>query len=306
MSNSQFNQLSREHCPDAGETSGGTPELSPQPPVQPHSLPVALALPGLCRDMHNFWLLPGRRSCLVAIVLAGCAALVVSLVFTVASVPVPRSSDAVPVAPKAVPSTSQADTVAREILLQDTLVNATTSDMIVDEDAFARYIFENERNLILVRPADQIAWSLAEGIYDDTVVVQVTTSVDSDPARVASGIIFHYQDEDNFYLYSVSGNGFYALELLKNNEWISLIDWTPSEAIAVASASEMAPTNMLRVALAGNRITLFVNNIRVEETVDSTFTQGEVGLATTTFAVGDGRVYFSDLLITRPTSAIRP
>jgi hypothetical protein len=304
VSERQFNQLSHEHCPDAGETSGVPLELPSQPPDQPHILPAAS--PGLHRNMRNFWLLPGGGSCLVAMVLAGCAGLVVSLVFTVVTVPAPRTSDAVPAAPEAVLSTSQTDTVDREILLQDTLANATASDMIVDEDAFARYIFEDERYLILVRPADQIAWSLAEGIYDDTVVVQVTTSVDSDPDQVASGIIFHYQDEDNFYLYSVSGNGFYSLELLKDNKWLSLIDWTPSEAIAVASAAETDPTNTLRVARQGSRITLFVNNVRVEETVDSTFTQGEVGLATITFGAGDGRVYFNDLLIARPASAMHP
>jgi len=299
VSDSYSNQPPSARHTDAGELPGVPPELPPLPPGQPDP---SLETPRPPRRSRTLWLLLGGAGCLVVVLLVACVGLVVSLVFIAESDTSTRSPGVVTAVPDMIAATPRSEAVTQEILLQDRLASAADSRMIVTEDESVRYAFEEGRYLITVKPADQISWSLAEGTYTDNLAIQVITTVESDPEQAASGIMFHYQDEANFYLYTVSGNGFYSLELLENNQWITLIDWTPSEAIAVGSASGMAPTNMLRVEVAGNRIALFVNNIRLEETIDSTFTGGEVGLVTSTFDLGDGRVAFRDLLITQPAA----
>ncbi len=299
MSDSYSNQPPSARHADAGESPGVPPELPPLPPGQPAPSP---ATPRPPRSSRTFWLLLGGGGCLVVVLLVACVGLVISLVFIVESDTSIRSPGGVTAVPDMIASTPRSEAVTQEILLQDTLARAEDSRMIVDEDETVRYAFEEGRYLITVKPTDQIAWSLAEGTYADNLAIQVVTTVESDPEQAAGGIMFRYQDEANFYLYTVSGNGFYSLELLENDQWITLIDWTPSEAIAVGSASSSASTNTLRVEVASNRIALFVNNIRLEETIDSTFTGGEVGLVTSTFDLGNGRVAFRDLLITQPAA----
>jgi hypothetical protein len=297
VSDSYSNQPPSVRHADTGKSPGVPPELPPLPPGQPAPAPETPRSP---RSSRTLWLLLGGVGCLAVVLLVACVGFVVSLVVITESDTSTRSPDVVTTVPDMMAATPRSEAVTQEILLQDRLASAADSRMIVSEDAYVRYAFEEGRYLITVKPADQIAWSLAEGTYADNLAIQVVTIVESDPEQAGSGIMFHYQDEANFYLYTVSGNGFYSLELLENNQWITLIDWTPSEAIAVGSASGMAPTNTLRVEVAGNRIALFVNNVRLEETVDGTFTGGEVGLVTSTFDLGDGRVAFRDLLISQP------
>lgn len=299
VSDSYSNQPPSAWHADAEESPGVPPELPPLPPGQPDP---SLETPRSPRRSRMFWLLLGGAGCLVVVLLVACVGFVISLVFIVESDTSTRSPGVVPAVPDRIAPTPLMNGATQEIVFQDTLASAVDSRMIVDEDETVRYAFEEGRYLITVKPADQIAWGLVEGMYDDTVAIQVVTAVESDPAQAAGGIMFHYQDEANFYLYTISGNGFYSLELLENNQWITLIDWTPSEAIVVGSASGITPTNTLRVEVMGNRIALFVNNIRLEETVDNTFTEGEVGLATSTFDLGDGRVAFRDLVIMQPAS----
>ena len=108
----------------------------------------------------------------------------------------------------------------------------------------------------------------------------------------AVGLIFHYQDENNFYLYSITNDGFYALELLMNNQWITLIDWTPSELIDPSN-------NLLSIATSGDRIHLYVNGSLLKTTRDDSFTVGSVGIGITSLDAVPATVNFDNLLIIR-------
>lgn len=87
------------------------------------------------------------------------------------------------------------------------------------------------------------------------------------------------------------------MELLQDGEWLSLIDWTQSQAIKVASQDDSA-VNVLRVEQADDRIALFVNGVLLEETLDETFGQGRIGLAASTFDRGNARIQFDNLVVT--------
>ena len=102
----------------------------------------------------------------------------------------------------------------------------------------------------------------------------------------------YYQDNRNFYLFSVSNDGYYTLELLQDGNWTTLIDPTQSDQIDTAR-------NTLQVATRSDRIALSVNGTLLEETTDSTFSSGEVGLAVSTFPDSTGTISFDNLLITR-------
>lgn len=306
MRDPQFNQSQSGVSPgESGfDSLGVPPQLPPTPPLPWQVPPPPPAPSAPPQNNRTLWIVLGGIGCLGFVLVAACVGLVFSLTFITESeqgefvAPVPDAMTVVsePIAPQ--PLTEDP---AQQTLLQDALTSSVTSSMLVREDEESRFAFDDGRYLIEVNKLDWMAWALVEGTYDDTVAIQVTTSIANNPDDTAAGIIFHYQDEENFYLYNVSGNGFYRLSLLENNEWIILIDWTPSDVIAIAGAGETAPTNTLRVELVGERIALFVNNVKVEETIDSTFSRGEVALTANVFEQVGGQVYFSDLLITSTT-----
>ncbi|NJL34969.1 MAG: hypothetical protein HC893_15385 [Chloroflexaceae bacterium] len=124
----------------------------------------------------------------------------------------------------------------------------------------------------------------------------------------ASGLVFRYQNDDNFYRFNVTGNGLYNLELMSRGTLTVLIDWTPSHAIRqidtrqstfMAARQPPAPVwNGLRVALHGKEMTLFVNGAALETTVDGTFSRGAVALSVNTFGSG-AAVCFDNLFVGR-------
>jgi len=144
---------------------------------------------------------------------------------------------------------------------------------------------------------DTVGWSLVAGGYGDIALQVESSTPPAQQATVASGLIFRYQDSDNFYLFNVANNGLYSLERVQNGEWGTFIGWTPSHAIRTSSAPSPASpvTNTLRLETSGPYITMKVNGILLETTMDNSVTSGQAGLAITTFAEGPGVVSFDNL-----------
>lgn len=177
------------------------------------------------------------------------------------------------------------------VLIEDDFTRPGQSHFEERNDETIRYSFEQGAYRIEVMSAGMLAWSLAEGSYGDGVVEADATLVGG-PPTTAVGLIFRYQDEQNFYLFNVSSTGFYNLELLRDGTWETLIDWTAAPAIRRSGA-----TNRLRVELDGERINLVVNNIDLETTSDSTFAVGGTALAVNTFEQSKAIALFDNLRI---------
>ena len=177
-------------------------------------------------------------------------------------------------------------------LLQENFDNPDSSVLSNAEDSFARYAFVDGAYQMQVKQPERLAWSIVGGPYRD-LRVSVESSITPNDPVAAVGLIFHYRDEGNFYLYSITNDGFYALELLLNNQWITLIDWTPSEFIDPRD-------NLLSIATSGDRIDLYINGSLLETTRDNSFTVGSVGIGVTSLDEIPATVNFDNLLIVRP------
>jgi hypothetical protein len=241
------------------------------------------------------WVLIGATGLLGLIMLAACAGLtLISLrnlaagtgPVAVTAPPLPAPSPARPD-----PATPAGPDDGADVLLRETFDRPAASDFAPGEDDLARYSFEEGGYTVAVKARDTVVWTLARGRYDD-VAVSVDTLALPDYGLSAAGVVFHYQDEQNFYLFQVSGDGYYMLELLVEDEFTTLIDWTQSDAIESGA-------NHLRVEARGDRIGLYVNGRRLEETRDGTFTRGAVGVATSSFDEPSAAIRFDNLVIAR-------
>ncbi|MFV9505860.1 MAG: zinc-ribbon domain-containing protein [Oscillochloridaceae bacterium umkhey_bin13] len=284
--------------PNVPPLAAETPPLGDIPPSLPPSTPYdpmgTAAPPPEQNQGRKIWLLVGGGGCLIVVLLVACVSFaVLSFGQQITSVieaelnatPQPTTSGGGGVVPIDSPLTGSS------VLLREDFNNPANSVVEPSESPTSRYAFEDGGYVIEVKVPETIAWSIVGGPYEDLIAeVEIFTDPADDIA--AAGLIFHYQDADNFYLFSVAGDGTYALEVLEDDQWVTLIDWTPSEVISETR-------NTMRVATQGDQITLFINGVEVDGINDGAFTSGQVGIALTTFADSTGRVRFDNLVIAR-------
>jgi serine/threonine protein kinase len=93
----------------------------------------------------------------------------------------------------------------------------------------------------------------------------------------AYGIVFRYQDLDNYNVFAVDGSGRYSIWTRTDGVWNSLsegdMDWIENPAVRPIGSS-----NTLTVDILSGQITGYVNNRRVVRLRDETFDGGQIGV----------------------------
>jgi hypothetical protein len=143
-------------------------------------------------------------------------------------------------------------------------------------------------------------WWTNPGRDFDNVIITTTAAQVSGPDNNAYGVICRYQDENNFYIFLISGDGYYAIGkyqtgtpqiiyLTENQEYI------PSDAIQKGAA-----TNEIRASCVGNELGLQVNGVPLATVVDPTFVRGDVGAGVSTLDPGTAVIHFDDFRVLAP------
>jgi hypothetical protein len=176
------------------------------------------------------------------------------------------------------------------ILYSDDFDNEQSSDFTAETNASSVYKFVDGAYQITVTKPKLLSWATMKGDYGDAAIT-VDANIDGPPAS-AAGLIFHYQDDKNFYIYSVDGEGRYELDVYKNDKPITLIPWTESAAIKPAGER-----NSLRVETSGDTIRLYVNDTLLDEVSDSTIANGKAALVVNTFDDANVTVTFDNLVV---------
>jgi hypothetical protein len=277
-----------------GAEPDGAHSAAPQPPSGAPAQPV---------NNKTLWWIVGGGSCLAIIVVGACVALGVLTLLgsrtadsppSVVTTTSPGSGGGI------VPTTSpggggivplDSPITGGAVLLRENFDQPASSVVSSSDNEFARYSFEDGRFAITLKAPERIAWTMVGGPYDN-VRINIDTQVSPDDPVAAAGLIFNHQDDDNFYLFSVASDGFYSLEVLVEDEWFVLIDWTPSDLINEVN-------NRMGVTTNGDRIALYINDRLLEETRDGTFVGGDAGIALTSFDGAPTTVRFDNLVITR-------
>jgi predicted DNA binding CopG/RHH family protein len=242
-------------------------------------------------DSRLLWRILSGGGCLGVLMLMACAGLLFTLRSGLAAAPnLPTPLPVVTVAPPTATPVPAPET-ASGVLISDDFSSPQRSALTSEEDGISRSTFEDGAYLIEMKEPDTLAWALTNGNYGD-IAVEIESTVASGSADVAAGLIFHYEDSRNFYLFRVSSNGYYDLEVVKDDKWQTLIDWTQSDAIKTMH-------NTLRVETKGSKITLKVNGELLEATQDDARAGGDAGLAVSSFNTSKVMIRFDNLLITR-------
>jgi tetratricopeptide (TPR) repeat protein len=115
------------------------------------------------------------------------------------------------------------------------------------------------------------AWVLAPYKYGD-LMIRAKLHTGRENGHSSVGIVFRYNNEDNFYYFLLSNRDRFRFDVVFNQNPMHLIEWT-----AVPEAAKGA--NELRIIARDNHLSFFLGDEWLAETSDDTLKAGFVGFA---------------------------
>jgi hypothetical protein len=145
----------------------------------------------------------------------------------------------------------------------------------------------------------QIWWSNPDRNFDD-VIVSVEARQMSGPNDNAYGVICRYQSVENFYVFLISGDGYYAIgKYQSGSNQVTYLTGEGQYQFSDAINQGVA-TNQIRASCVGNELTLVVNGLPLATVTDPTFVTGDIGLGVSTFELGTIVVEFDNMRVFAP------
>ena len=149
---------------------------------------------------------------------------------------------------------------------------------------------------ILVNESNTDIWSKSGRSFEDAVI-------EVDAFKVGGvrdnrfGVICRADSDDTFYTFIISSDGYYGIGKVKGEfyELIGSASLLPSEEIEQGSA-----INRIRAECIGDRLTLFVNGVKIDEVRDSELVTGEVGLIAGTYNEPGTDIRFDNFIVRQP------
>jgi len=164
------------------------------------------------------------------------------------------------------------------------------------EDAGSLTDYDHGSYRIYVDKPNMIYWA-TPGLYFKDVSVTVDASKVGGPEENYFGVICRYQDNSNFYILSISSDGYYSIGKYKDGEFalVGMDGMYYSDSIHQGTT-----TNELRADCVRNRLTLYANNTKLIQVEDSDFTSGDVGLIAAAFSSFGTNILFDDFVARQP------
>jgi hypothetical protein len=140
-------------------------------------------------------------------------------------------------------------------------------------------------------------WSVTGRKYQDTQI-NVDAVLVEGPVNNAFGVICRYQDEENFYGFLISHDGYYGIyKYIDGNVIMATKDGTLGYSAVIRQGGVV---NHLQAVCEGNRLSLSVNDTLLTEVVDDSFKEGKVGLIAGSYEDPGVNVLFDNFQVVQP------
>lgn len=170
--------------------------------------------------------------------------------------------------------------------------NINNWSLFSDDDGFVDIL--NDQMVFEINAERLIYWSFLPGNYDEIIMVaepEVIKSVgDGD-----FGFICGYVNAENFTALEISEDGYYSVWKYKDNEYLSLVEWSYSDVIG-----DTGGPLTLAAYCGRNRLALAVNDTLLVDTVDPNYRAGRVGLVAGCWDSPGFRLGFENFSILKP------
>ena len=145
----------------------------------------------------------------------------------------------------------------------------------------------------------EIWWTNPERTFDD-VIINVKAAQISGVDDNAYGVICRYQDEENFYLFLISGDGYYAIGKYSGID-VPITYLTPDGQYQSSDLiNQGVASNDVQASCIGDQLSLAVNGQPLLTVTDSDIASGDVGLASSALQLGTVEIAFDDFRVFAP------
>ena len=127
-------------------------------------------------------------------------------------------------------------------------------------------------------------------------VLEIDTKLVDGTDNNWQGVVCRYQDNGNYYAFSISADGYYDVVRFVDYDQVALSGPTFSDYINLG----WDVVNTIYIECDGNRLKLSVNGHQLTSVTDSAFSDGAIGLLATSWAGDLSEVAFDNLVITEP------
>lgn len=146
-------------------------------------------------------------------------------------------------------------------------------DQVAQEWGQGGYDPETEQYVYAMNPASGVIYDYyADLVLPDAFMLQVSAQT-AGAVDTGFGLIFQVQDDNHFYAFRVSGDGYFLVERAAGETLETLVDWT----VAHPFDSTEEALNTLAVVGADGLYRLYVNGVQVGEFVDDSYEAGSAG-----------------------------
>jgi hypothetical protein len=139
-------------------------------------------------------------------------------------------------------------------------------------------------------------WSVPGLNFQDTLV-HVRARKLAGPDNNLFGLICRYRDEENFYALVIGSDGYYGVFKRVDGEQ-SLIAQDHMDFSEAINRGE--DVNVIQAVCQGDQLALIVNETRLIQVQDSTFTNGDVGVIVGSFSEPGVDILFDDFIVVKP------
>jgi len=124
--------------------------------------------------------------------------------------------------------------------------------------------------------------------------IEVDARAMEGPVDNSFGLLVRYQaDDQSFYAFQISSDGYYSVDMLQAGAWVALVDWTAAESIHQG----LGAINRLRVVCDRSRFRFYANGSLLTEILDNTYAAGNVGLIASSVGGAGVVVHFDNLRV---------
>jgi hypothetical protein len=158
-------------------------------------------------------------------------------------------------------------------------------------------IFEYGGLVLKVNTPNSLYWTINEQKYSDTEIDVDAVLLDG-PTNDNFGVICRFVDNDNFYGFLVTHDGYYGIFKMQAGKMIlsgNKLNLDFSEAIRQGGV-----VNHISAECNGKILKLTVNDSLLAEIQDESFQSGQVGLIAGAYNIAGVQVLFDNLKVTQP------
>jgi hypothetical protein len=200
---------------------------------------------------------------------------------------------------EAIPTTPSDDQGLPEVLFADDFNDEVgTWDTFSDEGGSAFYM--NDWLHLVNQFAGPFATTSVAHRYFTDFVLEVETKLVGGTDNNWHHVACRYRDEDNYYDFSISADGFYEIGKWVNGSPTDLVEITYSSHIHQGQGV----TNLMHVECIGNTLSLSVNGHLLWEGADATFGGGDIGLGATSLEASFTEIAFDNIRVTKPSETV--